>query len=76
MLQTQLNEKQMFFKRWMTIQLYPQTNFRGQLTMTLHNKSSHFSSFSSGFRKLLSRSDVELPTQAENDRVEQFKYYI
>ena len=32
-------------------------------------KSSHFSSFSGGFRKILLRSDVQLPRQAENDKV-------
>ena len=32
-------------------------------------KSCHFSSFGTEFRKLILRSDVELPRQAENDRV-------
>ena len=38
--------------------------------MTVNNSSS----FSSGFRKLLLRSDVELPGHAENDKVEQFRH--
>ena len=29
LLQTQLNEKQIVFKRWTTIQLYAQTKFHG-----------------------------------------------
>ena len=37
--------------------------------MTVNEKISHFSSFSSGFRKILLPLDKELPTQAENDRV-------
>ena len=50
-LQTLPNEKQIVFKRWTTIQLYAQTNFHGQLKMTVNEKSGHFSSFSSGFEK-------------------------
>ena len=44
--------------------------------MTLNEKSGYFSSFSTGSRKILSESDVELSTQAENDRMEQFGYYM
>ena len=44
--------------------------------MIVNKKSVYFSSFSSGFRKILSRSDAELPEQVENDRVEQFRYYM
>ena len=39
-------------------------------------ESGHFSSFNSGFRRILIRSDVELPGQADNDRVEQFRNYM
>ena len=56
------------FKRWTTIQLNAQTNFYGQLKMTANEKIGHFSSFSSGFWKVLLRSDVEIPRQAENDK--------
>ena len=38
-------------------------------------KSGHFSSCSSGFPKVLVRSGVELPGQAENDTVERFRHY-
>ena len=41
--------------------------------MTVNKKEGHFSSLSSGFRKIILRSDAELPRQAENDRVEQFR---
>ena len=51
--------------------MYAQTNFHLVL-----NKNGHFSSFSSGFRKILLWSDVELPRQAENDSVEQFRHYM
>ena len=50
----------------MTIQLYAQASFHGQLKVTV-NINGNFSSFSSGYREILSRSDVELPRQAEND---------
>ena len=36
--------------------------------------SDHFSSFSSGYRQILLWSDAELPRQAENDRMEQFRH--
>ena len=68
--------EKIIFKRSTTIQLYAQTNFHGRLKTTLNKKKRHFSSFSSGFRKILSRSDVELPKQAENDNVEQFRHYM
>ena len=43
--------------------------------MTVNKKAAiSQASFSSGFRKILLRSDVELPRQADNDRVEQFRY--
>ena len=38
--------------------------------MTVNKEAGHFSSYRSGIRKLLVRSDVELPRQAETDRVE------
>ena len=41
--------------------------------MTVNKRNGHFSSFSHGFRKLLSRSDVALPRQTENDRAEQLR---
>ena len=36
-------------------------NFHGSLTMTVNDKNGHFSSFSSGFQKLLLGSDAKLP---------------
>ena len=74
LLKTLLHEKQTVFKCWTTIQLYVQTNFHGYLKMTLIKKSGNFSSFCSGFRKILMQSDEELSRQAENDRVEQFRH--
>ena len=68
--QIPVDEKQIVFKHWTTIQLYAQTNFHVLVKMTVNLKSGHFSSLSSGFRKILLRSDAELPTQAENDKVE------
>ena len=53
----------------MTIQLYAQTNFHGKLKMSVNKTRPLFFSFSSGFQKILLRSDVELHRQAENDRV-------
>ena len=60
------------------MQLYAVTSFHGSLTMnsTVNDKNVSFSSFSSGFRKILSGSDAELPRQAQNDSVEQFRHYI
>ena len=77
-LQTLPNEKQIVFKCFTTLQLYAQTNFPGQLIMkmTVNKKSDHFSSYSSGFRKVLVQSDVELPRQAQNDKVERFRHYM
>ena len=46
------------------------------LKMTVNLKSGHISSFSSGFRKINLRSDVELPRQAENGRVEEFFHFL
>ena len=40
------------------------------------NEKWHFSSLSSVFRKILLRSDVEIPRQAENHRVEQFRLRV
>ena len=74
-MQTLPNEKQIVFKRWMTTQLYAQSNFHGQLKMTV-NKKGCVSSSSSVFRKILLQSVAELPGQAENDRVKQFGSYI
>ena len=68
---TILNEKQVVFKRWTKIQLYAVTNIHGLLTMTANDKNGHFSSYSSGFRKILA---VVLPRQAENDRAEEHEY--
>ena len=39
-------------------------------------KSGYFYSFSSGFRKILLPSDVELSRQAENDRMERFRHHM
>ena len=44
------------------------------ITVVPVNKKRHFSSFIDGFRKLLLQSDVELPRQAENVGVEQFRH--
>ena len=78
LLQTLQNGKQIVFKQWMmtTFQLYAQTNFHGQLKMTINKRKRPFSAFSSGFLKFFLWSDVELPRQAEFDRVEQFRYYM
>ena len=74
---TLLNENKIIvFKRWATIQLYAQTSFHGQLKLIVNNKSDHFSSFTNEFRKILFRSDVDLPRQAENGSVEQFRHYM
>ena len=43
--------------------------------MTVNKKSGNFSSFSCGFRKIILRSDVELPRHVENDGVEHVKIY-
>ena len=74
LLQTLVKEKQIVFKHLRTNQLYAQTKFHGKLRMTVNKRSDHFSSFGSGFEKIILRSDVELPRQAENDRVEQFRH--
>ena len=37
----------------------------------MHSNSGHFSRFTSGFREIISRSDVELARQSESDTVEQ-----
>ena len=43
--------------------------------MTVNKKKGdHFSTFSSRFRKIILQSDAELPRQAENDKVEQFRH--
>ena len=42
--------------------------------MAVNKKSGHFTSFSCGFPKSLLRPDVELPREAENDRVEHFRH--
>ena len=70
------NRKTIRLKSWLIIYLYAQTNFHGWLKMTANLKSSPFSSFSSGFRKILLLSDVKVPRQTEHDRVEQFKHYM
>ena len=44
--------------------------------MTVNKRNFHLTSFSSGFRKILSQSDVELHRQAENDREKQFRHYM
>ena len=64
LLQTLLNEIQIVSKGLTTIQLHAQTNFHGYLKMIMNKESGHFSSFSGGFRKILSRSDEQLPSQA------------
>ena len=61
------NEKQVVYKRWTRIQRYAQTNF---LKMTANKKRVISSFFSSGFREILLRSDVDLSRQVENDNVE------
>ena len=58
-----IKQRQVVLKHWTTIHLYAVTNFHSSLTMTVTNKNSRFSSFSSGFQKMLLRSDVELPNQ-------------
>ena len=56
-------QRQVDLKHWTTIQLHAETNFDGSLTMTVSNKNSRFSRSGSGFQKMLSGSDVELPSQ-------------
>ena len=44
--------------------------------MTENKRNGHSTSFSSGFRKILLQSDVELHRQAENDGEERFRHYM
>ena len=66
------------FKRWMTIQLYVQTNFHGQLKMTANKKAATSPVLAAGFKKILLVPDLQLPRQAENDsiRMEQFRRFM
>ena len=74
-MQTLLNIKQIIFKHWTTIQLYAQSNLNVQLKMTANKKGaiSPVPAVSSEFQKILSWY-VQLPRQAEIDRVEQFRH--
>ena len=76
-MQTLLNKRQIVLKPLTTTQLYAQTNFHGWWTMTVNEKSALSPVLGVyRFRKILLRSAVELPKQAENDRVEQLRHYM
>ena len=75
-LQTLVNEKQIVFKHWTTIQLYDPTNFHGWLKMTVNEKAAISPALAVVFENSLIRSHVELPRQDENYRVEQFRLYM
>ena len=60
------------FKRWTTIQLYAQTNLVKTENDCKLQKVAISPVLVVGFKKIILRSYVELPGQAENARVEQF----